>query len=84
MTQFTSAHERERLDQSLQGPRGLLIRRERYGMTLRGVGIVRFNLPMVPVVLLIGLVCGTMGADGGASSLGGLFMLGNVRASLFT
>lgn len=27
-------------------------------MTLRGVGIIWFNLPMVPVVLLIGLVCG--------------------------
>lgn len=59
MTQFTSEHERERLDQSRQGPQGVLIRREHYGMTLRGVGIVWFNLPMVPVLLLIGLVCGT-------------------------
>ena len=58
VTQFTSEHERERLDQSMQGPQGLLIRREHYGMTLRGVGIVWFNLPMVPVVLLIGLLCG--------------------------
>ena len=84
VTQFTSEHERERLDQSLQGPQGVLIRREHYGMTLRGVGIVWFNLPMVPVVLLIGWVCGTMGAGGGASGLGGLFLLGHVRASLFT
>ncbi|MFZ1804985.1 MAG: hypothetical protein WAU05_13750 [Nitrospira sp.] len=59
VTQFTSEHERERLDQSMQGPQGVLIRREHYGMTLRGVGIVWFNLPMVPVLLLIGLVCGT-------------------------
>ncbi len=69
MTQFTSEHERERLDQSMQGPQDVLIRRERYGMTLRGIGIVRFNLPMVPVVLLIGLVCGPWVLVGALPSL---------------
>jgi hypothetical protein len=71
VTQFTSEHERERLDQSLQGPRGLLIRREHYGMSLRGVGIVWFNLPMVPVLLLIGLVCGPWVLVGALPALAG-------------
>lgn len=58
VTQFTGGHERERLDHRMRGPQGSLIRREHYGMTLRGVGIVWFNFPILPFVLLIGLVVG--------------------------
>jgi hypothetical protein len=58
VTQFSNEQERERLDQRIRGPQSSWIRREHYGMTLRGVGIVWFNLPILPFVLLIGLVCG--------------------------
>jgi hypothetical protein len=58
VTQFCSEHERERLDARLQGPQGSLICREQYGLTLRGVGIAWFNLPILPCIPLISLVCG--------------------------
>ncbi|MDH5741674.1 MAG: hypothetical protein OEY77_15235 [Nitrospira sp.] len=64
VTQFTSEHERARLDRRIQGTQSSLIRREHYGMTLRGVGIVWFNLPILPFVLLIGLVLGPWGLVG--------------------
>lgn len=64
VTQFSSQQERERLDLRLKGSQALLIRQERYGMTLRGIGIVWFNLPILPCIMLIGFVLGPWGLLG--------------------
>lgn len=58
VTQFSSEEERARLDERISGAQGSLIRREHHGLTLRGMGIVWFNLPIVPCVPLIGFVFG--------------------------
>lgn len=58
VTQFRNEDERRALDQRLTGTFGELIRREQYGLTLRGWGIVAFNLPLLPILLLIPAVLG--------------------------
>ena len=58
VTQFRDRAEQEQLDEQLTGEFGALIRREQYGLTLRGSGIVAFNLPIVPFVPLIGFALG--------------------------
>lgn len=79
LTQFPSKEERERLDRKLcDGDPGSLIRREQYGLTLRGVGILWFNLPIFPVVPLIGFVCGPwvlLGALPGLAAYSGITIL---------
>lgn len=64
VTQFSNRQEQERLDQRLRGDQASLIRREQYGITLRGVGIVWFNLPILPWIVLIGQVLGPWGLVG--------------------
>lgn len=64
VTQFSSRQEKERLDLRIKGSQASLIRREHYGMTLRGVGIVWFTLPLLPCLVLIGLVLGPWGLVG--------------------
>jgi hypothetical protein len=64
VTQFSSQWEKEQINQRLRGAQASLIRREQYGMTLRGVGIVWFNLPILLCTLLIGLVLGPWGLAG--------------------
>ncbi|HMS85826.1 MAG TPA: hypothetical protein PKD12_19450 [Nitrospira sp.] len=64
VTQFSSQQEKARLDRRLRGPQGSLIQREYYGMTLRGVGIIWYNLPILPCILLVGLVVGPWGILG--------------------
>jgi hypothetical protein len=64
VTQFSSQQEKARLDRRLRGPQALLIRREHYGMTLRGIGIVWYNLPILSCIFLIGLVVGPWGLLG--------------------
>jgi hypothetical protein len=64
VTQFSSRQEQERLEQRLRGAQASLIRREQYGVTLRGSGIVWFNLPILPWIVLIGLVLGPWGLVG--------------------
>lgn len=58
VTQFRDEAEREELDRQLTGELGDLIRRERYGLTLRGYGILAFNIPILPFVPLIGFALG--------------------------
>lgn len=58
VTQFRDDAEKELLDQQLTGSFGDLIRRERYGLTLRGSGILAFNVPILPFVPLIGFTLG--------------------------
>lgn len=53
VTQFRSEEERERLDEALTGFHGALIKRERYGVSVSGVGVLMFLLPVLvwlPVV----------------------------------
>lgn len=64
VTQFSTRQEQERIDQRITGFQTSLIRREQYGMTLRGVGIVWFNLPILSCMLVIGLVFGPWGLIG--------------------
>jgi hypothetical protein len=64
VTQFSSQQEKDRLDLKLSAHQYSLMRREHYGMSLRGGGIVWFNLPILPCVLLIGLVVGPWGFVG--------------------
>jgi sterol desaturase/sphingolipid hydroxylase (fatty acid hydroxylase superfamily) len=64
VTQFASRQEQEQLDQRFRSAQALLIRREHYGVTLGGVGIAWFNLPILPGLLLIGLVLGPWGFVG--------------------
>ena len=64
VTQFSSQREKDRLDLRLSAHQDSLIRREHYGMSLRGSGIVWFNLPILPCVLLIGLAVGPWGFVG--------------------
>lgn len=76
LTQFSSKEEREELDRKLRdSDQGSLIRREQYGLTLRGVGVLWFNLPILPVVPLIGFVCGPwvlLGALPGLAAYSGI------------
>jgi hypothetical protein len=58
VTQFRSTDEKATLDRQLTGPLGDLIRRECYGLTLRGTGIIAFNVPILPFVPLIGFTLG--------------------------
>ena len=59
VTQFRSQEEKERLDATLQGwSRGELIKREGYGTTLAGIGILQFLLPVMPVAALLYLFFG--------------------------
>ncbi len=58
VTQFSSCQEKAWIDARIQPPHNPLIRREQYGLTLRGIGLVWFNLPMVPWVCLVGMVFG--------------------------
>lgn len=64
VTQFSSRQEKERLDLKIEGPWASLIRREHYGMSLRGIGIFWYNLPILPSILLIGFVVGPWGIVG--------------------
>jgi len=64
VTQFSSRQEQKRLDLRIKGPQASLIRRERYGMTVRGSGIVWYNLPILSCILLIGLGIGPWGLVG--------------------
>jgi len=58
ITQFRNKAEKEELDKQLIGAFGELIRREQYGLTLRGYGILAFNAPILPFVPLIGFALG--------------------------
>jgi hypothetical protein len=58
VTQFRDPADKERLDRQLSGPLGDLIRREQYGLTLRGSGILAFNVPILPFLPLIGFSLG--------------------------
>ncbi len=58
VTQFHSDDERKRLDEKIPVDQGVLIRRERYGLTLRGQGVVWFNLPILLCLPLIGFAWG--------------------------
>ena len=58
VTQFRDEAEKQELDRQLTGEFGELIRREQYGLTLRGSGILAFNAPIIPFVPLIGLTLG--------------------------
>ena len=69
VTQFSSQQEKERLDVKLGSHQASLIRQEHYGMSLRGVWIAWFNLPILPCILLIGLVCGPWGLVGALPAL---------------
>jgi hypothetical protein len=65
VTQFTSSDEEEKLFQSMPHDRRAFIRKEEYGLTLKGFGIVMFVLPISPVVPFIYLLFGlwvTLGA----------------------
>jgi hypothetical protein len=53
VTQFRSQEEKERLDAELTGFHGALIQRERYGVSLTGVGILMFLLPVIGFLPLI-------------------------------
>lgn len=70
VTQFTSEHERAQLDRRIQGEHSSLIQGEHYGLTLRGAGTVWYNIPILPFVLLIGLVLGPWGLVGVLPVLG--------------
>ncbi|MDR3613684.1 MAG: hypothetical protein P4L53_08955 [Candidatus Obscuribacterales bacterium] len=58
VTQFTSPEEEEKLYQSMPKDRRDFIRKEEYGVTLKGFGIVMFVLPIVPSVPFIYLLFG--------------------------
>lgn len=65
VTQFTSAEEEEALFESMPTHLREHIRKEKYGMTLKGLGIVMFVLPIVPSVPVIYWLLGvwvTLGA----------------------
>ena len=64
VTQYLSHEERRELDRRLQGSLGALIRRERYGLTLRGVGLVMFNLPILPFLPILWWGLGSWGVAG--------------------
>jgi len=53
VTQFTSPEEEEKLYHSMPQDRRDLIRKEEFGLTLKGFGIVMFVLPIVPFVPII-------------------------------
>ena len=52
VTQFSSAAEKAQLDKQLPSRLGDRVRAERYGLTANGIGILRFLLPISPIVAL--------------------------------
>ncbi len=53
VTQFRTQEEKDRLDAELTGPKGAHIQRERYGVSLVKVGIIKFLLPVIGFLPLI-------------------------------
>lgn len=53
VTQFRSEEERARLDATLTGWHGALIKRERYGLSVSDLGVLMFLLPVIGFLPLI-------------------------------
>ncbi|MDH4303863.1 MAG: hypothetical protein OEV53_07365 [Nitrospira sp.] len=83
VTQFSSRQEQERLDQRLRGAQASLIRREQYGVTLRGErdSLVQSAHPAMDFADRSG--AWPMGTRWSAPCRLRLFLPGHVRASLF-
>ncbi len=54
-TQFKNEDEKQKLDDELKkkGKLGDLIMKEKYGTSLHGIGIIMFNLPLIPFVIIV-------------------------------
>jgi hypothetical protein len=69
VTQFRSVEEQQALDTRLSGSLGTRIRRERYGTTLKGFGVLAFLAPSLPFFALVPVLFGPWVALGAAISM---------------
>jgi hypothetical protein len=69
VTQFRNEREKNALDARLPARWAALLRREKYGLTLRGSGVLMFLLPVIPFLPTIYFSCGLLVAAAAAVPL---------------